>query len=78
MHAYLNLPQNAVANHQCNVGNYQALAAAQNAQNWNEFNQTFQEEHWARQIQWVESEAHGQPSNQNHHNGGWVDHTKSD
>ena len=43
MHAYLNLPQNAVANHQCNVGNHQGLAAAHNAQNWNEFNQTFQQ-----------------------------------
>ena len=77
MHAYLNLPQNAVANHQCNVGNHQGLAAAHNAQNWNEFNQTFQQEHQARQTQRFGFGGNGQPSNQNHHNGGWVDHTQN-
>src|SRR5258708_6930980 len=36
MHLYPNLPQHSVANHQHNVGNYQPLAAAYGAQNWNE------------------------------------------
>ena len=77
MHNYPNLPRNAVAHHQRNVGNHQALAAAYGAQNWNEFNQRFQQEYQQRQTQRAEFGTHGQPSNQNHHNGGWVDHTRN-
>ena len=77
MHAYPGLPRNAVARHQRNVGNHQPLAAAFGAQNWNEFNQRFQHEHQARQIQRFEFRAHSQPHNQNHQNGGWVDHTQN-
>ena len=77
MSAYPNLPWNAVAHHQRNVGNYQPLAAAYGTQGWVDFNQRFQQEYQARQIQQFELGGHAQPSNQNHQNGGWVDHTQN-
>lgn len=77
MHQYPNLPRHSVANHQCNVGNYQPLASAYGAQNWNEFNERFQQEYQARQAQRFEPGGHGQPPNQNHGNRGWVDHTQN-
>jgi hypothetical protein len=77
MYAYPNIPRHAVAHYQCNVGNHQPLAAAYGAQNWNEFDQRFQQEHQARQAQQLELGAQGQPPNQNHQNGGWVDHTRN-
>ena len=66
MHMYPNLPWHSVANHQRNVGNYQPLAAAYGAQNWNEFNQRFQQERQARQMQQFGPGGHGQLPNQNH------------
>ena len=74
MHLYPNLPRHSVANHQRNVGNYQPLAAAYGAQNWNEFDQMFQQEHQARQAQRLEHEGHPQLPNQNHD---WVDHMQN-
>jgi len=76
-YAYQNLPWNAVAHHQHNVGNHQPLAAAFGAQNWNQFNQSFQQEHQERQSQHFEFRVHGQPQHQNHQNGGWFDHTQN-
>ena len=77
MYAFPGLTRNAVARHQHNVGNRQPLAAAFGAQNWNEFNQNYQQEYQARQFQRFQFGAHSQPQNQNHQNGGWVDHTEN-
>jgi len=77
MYAYPNLPRNVVAHHQQNVGNYQPLAAAYDAQTWNEFNQRFQQGHYMRQEQRMGLGGHDQPLNQNHQNGGWVDYTQN-